>query len=388
MLIIQNDINKFAGFSETIGTIFHSLLQSVREVWDPEHPVLSVLNFFTVGYLRRFSLIYGVLAGVLTTSGVSVEALLSKIRNLLGGVLKSNGYKPLADVEKVSNDIAMQAVGDISPPDEFQQPAQNKNIPPRDYIESLNTTLYKEMIKIAAEENELDLIKKAASSPITSLKISQGMNPVIAILDTTKADKTITKVASWALIRMLLPGLLPKAGFIDFVGWLIKTVLWGVGLVAVTGAVTDAVKKPEQLPQDTLSVPPTAAEPGDNKKLSKSLLSYIKPGNDAPDKKHENDAPDGAFKTKAEDKDTFAWMEPSPGTFEDMIRDWIIKKYPELTSPLHLVSPQVFMTAIADVKKEFASVNENNPDKPLLRVPSIYTTKKEILAKILSKITV
>jgi len=337
--------------------VFKDFFDSIQGMWNPDSPVLSVLEFLAVGAITSRSKVLGVLITVLGLFlGINVESIFNKIKGLLTPYLSTDeGQKQLNQNSDVilKNIVTTAVTPELNGSDED---IDNK-------IQQGITTL--------------------SSDAIYSQKINKfGIN-----------TPGIEKIAKFSL-KAMIPSLFGvfgkgKGGVIGIFFWILKTLLLGVGVIGATGAVASIVGvKPTGVKRTpTGGQPTTPAVIAPTTTFGVNILRELRLiNNSSVTLIRANSAPDSLIDETREGLKE--WVADNPtGNFADVLYDWTLSSYINLGDVLYSknITSNQLKDAAHKVARSFQNANKSMSDY-VIRIPQKYKTVKEIVEDVIKSI--
>ncbi len=349
--LVQQGIIKKASVIDFFKGIFSDFYKSIESQVDKNHPVLSVMNFLSIGVISAYNPILGIILSILGTSfGINFSTIFNSIKNSLTPHLQND--EAIKNLDRNQNTIISDAVGS----------AVDSNLTASD--SEIDATLQnlenKETFSTAAAKSNV-LIKEAAIGAVF-------------------VQKFLPKIG-----QAFGGG---KFGIKTFLTWIVKAILLGAGIIGVSGTASAQVfgikgKEDSDQPKQDDKVVDQSRDETPTTKSSKSILNELKLfGDHRIVESRPNNAPndqssgvDGGMEWKV------------GGPLWETLYDWIFTTYRNSAEVFrkHNITDSSLQEAARQVANQFIKTTKYPYNSDQYRIPREYDNVKDVVDLIISK---
>ncbi len=354
----QESIIKEASAVDFLKDAFQSFYDGIKSQVNTDEPVLSVLNFLTVGTIAAYSPVLGLILSILGTSfGINFSVVFKTIINAL--IPHLNTPEARNNLEKNQNSIVSgivdSALGPLPSEDEIKDKLQ-------DAAGNLSEASY-----------QYGIVKEAQKLP--KLPMFAG------------------------IVRKLVPTLGSvlggrNFGISNFIGWIIKTFLAGAAFIGVGGALKkivtpdSEVSKPKPISTEEESTK-SEKKPSETKETTSLLTSSNEIFNDlklssdvAVIKTRSNNAPNDQSEGVDGGQE---WT--VPGDLANNLYHWVFSTYKNAAEILRKnnISEEKLRSAAKTVAYNFMRETKYSPESDKFRIPNKYDNIKDVVDAVISK---
>jgi len=344
---------------EFLKSAFSDFYNSIKSMWNPDSPILSILELLTVGAITARSKVLGVLIAALGLFlGINVETIFSTMSNMMKPYLSSG------------------------------EGQQKLNENPDAVLTNVATTAVNSQLQATDEEVDrkiADGAKTTASDSIYSQKINK-----FAVAKNVE----IEKIAKFSIGGMLpsLFGVFGKGrkGIVGVFYWILKSLLLGAGVIGVTGAAAAVVGVKPKGVTSTVKPPTTTTDVEPDiivGQFGPKLLPELKiASNSSITTSRFNDAPDTLNDQNRTGRRE--WVADNPtGNFADVLYDWTLGSYTNLGDVFvkNNIKPEQLRYAAEKVANTFRFANKSMSEY-VIRIPQRYKTVKNVVEEVIRSI--
>ncbi|HUU86755.1 MAG TPA: hypothetical protein VMX17_03285 [Candidatus Glassbacteria bacterium] len=340
--------------------VFKGFFDSIQSMWNPNSPILSVLEFLAVGAITARSKVLGILITVLGLFlGINVDSVFNTMKNLLTPYLSTEEGK------RELNNNTDAVLGNIA------------------------TTAVTPELRDSDEE-----IDKKIQEGVSALNSNASYSQLTNQINKFGIDSPgIEKIAKFSLGSML-PNLFGvfgkgKKGIVGIFFWILKTLLLGAGVIGATGAAASIVgvkptgvkkEQPGQLTTPAVVAPPVS-------QIGSNLLKELRlVSNSSVTATRANTAPDSLMDESR--NGLTEWVVDNPtGNFADVLYDWTLASYMNLGDVFRSknITSNQLKDASTKVARSFQNANKSMSDY-VIRIPQRYKNVKSVVEDVIKSI--
>ncbi len=364
---LEFGLTKQASVLSMLGGIAGSIKDQVKQQVNtdsPEGAVGGVLNLMAPAVLFRLHPIIGILYLIGTSFGLDITSIFNKIMSLLKPKLEKGISLSPEEVNSIGKSVVAAEVGPIS--------AAASGFSD-DMLEHLRTIKVSDLRVKNAQDissflSSLTGYEKTKNQTLPNkipwLVGESGASPIQKIFGDLFASRSTGK-AKWLL-----------GGFII---WIIKTVLAGAGLLAVTGAVSRVLNPTSNTSNKVNTSVQTNVNnesSAENVSPETSVNNLAETTSTALTQASNGLKPSGRGEQIFPNDETHLWVVPIiNGSIVSTLLTWVVDIYPELESKQQeVLQTHAFQKVVNILQKNYHSSSPNS-----VTVPKPFTSRKQIV---------